>query len=77
MKKLLTRVRNELAKTNEGIKEQYKDFTEKKRAFSHFYKEITESSGVINEIKGLYQRCLNSVSKEYEDLIDCILMDAE
>jgi len=77
MKKLVNYIRNDLAKKDATFKELYKEYSEKKRSLTHFSTEIEDSALLISEIKGLFQKCLNSNFQEYKDLIDLILGDAE
>jgi hypothetical protein len=77
MKKLINIIRNDLAKKDPIFKDIYKEYSEKKRSLTHFSTEIEESSMIISEIKGLFQKCLNSSFNEYKDLIELILVDAE
>lgn len=77
MKTLTNFLRNDLAKKDPVFKELYKDYSEKKRSISHFAKDIEKSATMISEVKGLFQKCLNSTLIEYKDLIELILNDAD
>ncbi len=73
MKKLIDLVRNTLSKQNSGIKEAYKEYSQKKRSASHHHQQLEDSVPLINQLKLSYQACLLAGVDKYRKNIENII----
>ena len=73
MKKLIDLVRNTLSKQNNGIKEAYKEYSQKKRSASHHQQQLEDSVPLINQLKLSYQACLLAGVDKYRKNIENII----
>jgi len=73
MKKLLDVIRNTISKQNTGVREAYKEYTQKKRAASHLKSELDETMNLIHQVRMSYQACLLVGVEKYSKNIGNIL----
>jgi len=76
MKKLLDVIRNTISKQNAGVREAYKEYTQKKRAANHLKSELDETMTLIHQVRMSYQACLLVGVEKYAKNIGNILKTA-